>query len=184
MKKKILIPLFAALIAAQLSVPASIIVKSQGMLSTGELVKFRTAPVDPYDLLRGRYVALDLEALRDANLSEGGMELGDRRTRVFALLSADAEGFTEVADIVLQEPSSGLYLTLDYDPDHGLHNPFDKYFLNQKSAPRAEAAYWSATRDGQRNTYLTVRIKKGEGIVEGLFIDDIPIENYSEALPE
>lgn len=180
--KKTVIVLFAVLAAVQLAVPAYMIAKSQGILSRGETFRFRTRPVDPYDFMRGRYVALDLEALDRENLPPGAEAALEGRTSFFAVVAADEEGFAYVSGIALEEPESGTYLALRHDPDRGIPNPFDKYFMNQKAAPLAEEAYRSAALDPGSSTYVTVRIKKGKGVIEGLFIDGVPIEEYVKTL--
>ena len=53
---KLLIGCFALVAVAQLTVPAWMIVSHERTLLTGKVFKFRTAPVDPYDAFRGRYV--------------------------------------------------------------------------------------------------------------------------------
>jgi uncharacterized membrane-anchored protein len=53
---------FAVVGLAQLAVPASLIWKREQTLRHGSVWKFRTAPVDPVDAFRGRYVALEFEA--------------------------------------------------------------------------------------------------------------------------
>ena len=59
-KLRLIIFLLVAL--AQIAVPASMIWKRQRTLSEGRVWKFRTAPVDPVDAMRGRYLALRFEA--------------------------------------------------------------------------------------------------------------------------
>lgn len=54
--------LLVLLCVIQLAVPAFMIVRREHALSMGRAFKFRTAPVDPYDAYRGRYVALNFEA--------------------------------------------------------------------------------------------------------------------------
>ena len=60
-KKKILLVLFILVAIVQISFSASMIINREITLKSGKQFKFRTAPVDPYDAFRGRYVALTLE---------------------------------------------------------------------------------------------------------------------------
>ena len=53
---------FAALALAQLAAPLLQIAKYEAVIAYGAEYKFKTAPVDPPDVLRGRYVALDFVA--------------------------------------------------------------------------------------------------------------------------
>src|SRR4051812_20307537 len=54
--------LFVVIGLIQLSVPASVIWKREQTLRHGRTWKFKTAPVDPVDAIRGRYVALGFDA--------------------------------------------------------------------------------------------------------------------------
>ena len=60
MKKPRLV-IFILVALAQICVPASMIWKRQRTLREGRLWKFRTAPVDPVDAMRGRYLSLRFE---------------------------------------------------------------------------------------------------------------------------
>ncbi len=53
--------LFWVVVAAQAVVPLAMIGWSEVALATGERVRLATAPVDPVDLFRGRYVTLRYE---------------------------------------------------------------------------------------------------------------------------
>ena len=69
---------FALVGFAQLAVPASLIWKRERTLRQGHVWKFRTAPVDPVDAFRGRYVALEFEAEgRGEGLEFGGVFVAD-----------------------------------------------------------------------------------------------------------
>lgn len=61
MNRNLLLALLVVLAAAQLAVPASMIVQRETVLTQGRVYKFKTAPVDPVDAFRGRYVALRFE---------------------------------------------------------------------------------------------------------------------------
>ena len=57
-KKYIFLMLFIILAIIQLSIPAYMSLSREINLGKGTLYKIRTGPVDPYDIFRGRYVAL------------------------------------------------------------------------------------------------------------------------------
>lgn len=54
--------LFALLCVAQWAVPLAMVQRAERTLSEGTAYRFRTAPVDPADPFRGRYVTLDFDA--------------------------------------------------------------------------------------------------------------------------
>ena len=56
--KKIIFPAFILLVLVQLFVPANMILEQEDILKNGTPYKFKTAPIDPYDPFRGKYVWL------------------------------------------------------------------------------------------------------------------------------
>ncbi len=52
--------LFAVMCLAQWIVPGKMVYDSENTIAEGTLYKFKTAPVDPSDPLRGKYVTLRL----------------------------------------------------------------------------------------------------------------------------
>ena len=50
--------------------------------------------------------------------------------------------------------------------------------MDEFEAPKAEAAYRAGSRKKDSETYITVRIQSGNGVVEGLYIDKKHIREY------
>jgi hypothetical protein len=49
--------------------------------------------------------------------------------------------------------------------------------MSEAAAPEAQQRYADATsRNAATRAWLTVRVRNGVGVIEGLFIDDVPIE--------
>jgi uncharacterized membrane-anchored protein len=172
---------FILLAAAQIAVSASRIIKWEDILRTGTQFRLRTEPVDPYDAFRGRYVALNFE--EETVPLSFGPDL-KWREEVYALFQKDEEGFARIAKLVKVRPSEGNYLRIKvYYPDHSdnkihLHFPFKRFYLEEEIAPAAEEAYENQNREEKRGAYVTVRIKNGYGVLEGLFIGDKPIAEF------
>ena len=61
-KKILLISAFVLVVLVQLYVPAKMIWGREEVLNTGTEYKFRTAPIDPNDVFRGKYINLNYEA--------------------------------------------------------------------------------------------------------------------------
>ncbi|HTH19465.1 MAG TPA: GDYXXLXY domain-containing protein, partial [Candidatus Udaeobacter sp.] len=84
--------IFCVLALAQVAVPAAMIWQREQTLKQGSVWKFRTAPVDPVDAIRGRYIALRFAAEEfDAPVK---FESGNKP--VYAVLKQDTDGFAEV----------------------------------------------------------------------------------------
>jgi uncharacterized membrane-anchored protein len=141
--------------------------------------------VDPSDLLRGRYVRLRLETFA---IPVERPEAYHGSPRVYALLETDAAGFARLGGIRDEAPETGLYLRAEVravneetrEVTVGL--PFDRYYMDEYDAPRAEAAYRSAA--GKGDAFVVLRVRGGRAAVEDLFLGGRPIaELLSDQAP-
>ncbi len=185
MKPKWIFGLFVMVAAVQLAVPVSQIWKYEDILRTGVPYKFRTAPVDPYDAFRGRYVALNY-ADTVVPLREG--EKFEHGSSVYVALRKDEAGFARFVEMSHGPPAKGDYLRVKFLYTSGgaevkahFRLPLDHYFMEETKAPLAEAAY--RKHGNRRNqvkvtSYVVARIKGGRGVVEDLYIEDKPIHDF------
>lgn len=180
--KMLRIVIFAVVALLQLSVPASMIWNRERTLKQGRVWKFRTAPVDPVDAIRGRYIALRFEAeefTQAEDFSNG---------TVYVTLKENADGFAEVAHAT-EKPEAGDNIVsasgggYTEAPKRRVYFPFDHYWVSERDAPAADAAYAkNATRE-KRNAYVTVRVRSGDAALDELFIDNQPLKEYLRAHP-
>lgn len=183
MNKSITLILFAAMVLAQWAVPVSMITKREMTLSQGAIYKFRCEPIDPYDAFRGKYVWLSVAP--EGNATWNGEPLRKDQA-IFVVLDQDEEGFANVRELQLTRPESGDYVKAKVRwnasgrEDVPLEYPFDRYYLEESKAPRAETAYRQSLSDQQHNTYIAVRLRNGFGVIEELYIDDMPIHDFLE----
>jgi uncharacterized membrane-anchored protein len=185
MNPKAVFGLFVAVAAVQLTVPAFQIWKHEDILRTGMPYKFRTAPVDPYDAFRGRYVALNYAD------TQAPVRRGDKleyRQPAYVGLAVDDAGFARFTELSAMPPVGCDFVRVQYWYSVGQGSnsqfrlPFDKFFMEETKAPKAEQAYWRhGNRRGDTNdTYVVVRVKGGRGVIEDLYIKDTPIRNFLE----
>jgi uncharacterized membrane-anchored protein len=187
MKTKLIFVIFLAVAAAQLAVPVAQIRKYEDILLTGIAYKFRTAPVDPYDAFRGRYVALNYA---DTVATPRQGEKFNYRSAAYTALRQDAAGFAQFGELSGEPPAQGDYLRVEYlytesekgDKAH-FRLPFDRFFMEESKAPQAEAAYRKlGNRRSQTGTeeptYVIVRVKGGRGVIEDLYIRNKPIRDF------
>jgi uncharacterized membrane-anchored protein len=182
MKAKVIFGLFALLAAVQVAVPVSQIWKHEDILATGRAYKFRTAPVDPYDAFRGRYVALWFAGT--VTSIRAGDELGYRGA-AYVGLEEGSDGFVRFKELSATPPLAGDYLRVQYlwgnNTNANFALPFDRFYMEETAAPKAESAYREfGNRRGQTNdhTYVVVRVKGGRGVIEDLFIKDKPVRSF------
>jgi uncharacterized membrane-anchored protein len=180
--KSLRLALFAAVAVAQLAIPGSMIWQHHRTLIRGTVWKFRTAPVDPIDAIRGRYIALRFDAEEFPSQSP----IASTET-LYALLKQGAGGFAEV-DHVSTTPMSGdnvigVERVAWSKGKQRVRFPFDRYWVTEENAPAAEKAYLENSRRGKQNAYVTVRVLGGHATLEQLFIDDQPLRDYLRAHP-
>lgn len=174
------VPGLAALALVQLAVPASMILRREATLRTGVALRFRTAPVDPYDAFRGKFVALGIDPA-DAAVAGGGEVAGGQR--LYAVIATDTNGFASVARLERRRPAAGDYVAVRalYGGASGrlrLQWPFDRYYMAEEDAPRAEAAYRAHSRRGAQDAFVTVRVRRGFAVLENLHVGGVPIAEY------
>ena len=185
MKTKSLLVLFGLAVVLQLAVPAALILKREHALTHGRAFKFRTAPVDPYDAFRGRFVALGFD--QNTVVAPPGHDFARGQT-VHVRLEEDADGFAKLAEILRDRPDAAPYLTTKIlyvggDLVH-LRLPFDRFYIDEDAAPAAEQAYWKYSAASNRNAYVQIRIEKGFAVLEDLYVDGQPIRDYLAAHPQ
>jgi uncharacterized membrane-anchored protein len=181
--KKLPLILLGLLIAVQFAVPFKMIQGKEKILKTGELFKFRTRPIDPADPFQGRYVRL---GYRDNYIScppDYNPELTHKEP-IYAMLETDEDGFARFTDWSREKPASGHYLKTrytgmrsDWDNDRktrthkgfSLRLPFDRYYMDEAKAPRAERLARQATRS--TNCWASVRILNGKSTIEDVYAE-------------
>lgn len=175
--KRIGLVLFALVALAQLSVPAWAVWMRTQTLSKGKLWKFRIAPIDPSDAVRGHYVTLSFAAEQVPRSEPVLLE-----APTFAYLKEDSHGFAEVDHL---SPTAALSDNVIKVLPEGWWNnvqrvkfPFERLWLAEGVAPAVDHAYAESIRQKKDNVYVTVRVHNGDAALDQLFIDDQPIAEY------
>ena len=183
MGQRLRLALFTVVALVQLAVAGGAIVRSELALRTGEAFRFRIQPVDPVDAFRGRYVAIRF-AIDRAPVADD-LELRPKK-RVFVPIEVDADGFAILGQADVDPPARGPYLRLRaggiYPDEEGnrfvwVTMPFRRYYMDEDLAPKAERAVWGGRR-GQREAFVSVRIRDGVGVIEELYVDEVPIHRW------
>lgn len=188
MKRSVWFLLAFLLVAlVQLYVPAQMIWNREEILETGKAYKFRTAPIDPNDPFRGKYVALRFEQnwVKVHNLDNWKYE-----EEIFVNLKVDAKGFANVTGISKIKPAAGTSFVkakVDYvSNENGLKKlyftyPFDRLYLQETLAQEAEETYAETQQNTTKITYALVKIKDGDAVLQDVFIDSVSITEIVKA---
>ncbi|MDD5174780.1 MAG: GDYXXLXY domain-containing protein [Candidatus Omnitrophica bacterium] len=178
MKKSLVIALFLGISIVQVITPLSMIVKREYVLKNGEQFKFKTAPVDPYDAFRGRYVALRIQG--DELSASKGLELSSGQT-VYAVINTDDQGFAKIVRLSIDTPRGEAYIQAKVKYIFGdkitLDLPIDRYYMEEKAAPAADRIYRQFAQRDKQDAYIIVRIKDGFAVVESLYVGGQKIED-------
>jgi len=165
---------FVALALAQVAVPGSLIWKRERTLRQGNVWKFRTAPVDPVDAFRGRYVALEFEVESHEISPPSDAESGQT---VFVTMRQNPEGFAEIDRVSARPPAGDDFLEAQLR-GKTISLPFEKYWVTERDAPAADAAYRAMSRRDKQNAFVTARIFRGDGALEQLYLDGLPLGEF------
>lgn len=181
---------------AQLAAPAWSIARYERTLRHGAPYRILVEPVDPADAFRGRYVAVQPTITLPLPIDDETrrlLEAVSGTRKVYVRLATDDQGFARAGAILEHPPSDGDYLQIAHAWTRWTPNPngqgesenagytlrfsFDRYYMNERQAPAAEQSYASAVRRGSGSrAWLAIRVREGAAVIEGLFIDGVPIE--------
>lgn len=179
MSRAVRLGLFAIVALAQLAVPAWMIGQREIVLARGTVYKFRTAPIDPYDPFRGRYVWLNYEEASVPYRDAGQIPYG---RPLYVAVETSEDGFARLTGAYARPPENGDYFPVDrywiYESELRVTLPFDRYYMNEAAAPAAEIAVREHSAQNNRDAYVTVRILNGRAVLEELYVDDKPIQDY------
>ena len=181
--KTLRLGIFILVALAQLSVPAMLAWGRIQTLTHGRVWKFKTAPVDPEDAVRGRYVMLRFDA-EDKYRQPEQLKSTDS---IYAILKEGADGFAEIDHLSFFPVPGDSAMKVEpggfWDGQQRIVFPFRYFWVTEKNAPAAETAYRENSKRGQQNAFVTVRVRDGDSALEQLYIDNQPLADYLRAQP-
>jgi uncharacterized membrane-anchored protein len=173
--KYIIAILFVVMIIAQWFVPLSMMMGQENIIREGKVFKFKTAPVDPSDPFRGKYITLRFEA--SVFPVDSSLHL-DRHDKIYVTITEDANGFAAIQSVSAQAPSN----TVDFveaktsfmmnDTLVNIRYPFDRFYMEESKASEAEKAYWEAGRDSTQIAYALVAVSHGKTALKDVIVND------------
>lgn len=172
-KKKFLIA-FAIVALLQLLVPAKMILDRETILSDGREYRFRTAPIDPSDPFRGKYIVLNFTQTSVPEKDHADFAQSD----IYACISTGADGFAKVDSVVKSKPDiDHVKVTYSGGSEGKLFFsfPFDRFYLEESKAPKAEKIYNRVSRDTTKPAYAVVKILDGESVLSDVRIGDVSV---------
>jgi uncharacterized membrane-anchored protein len=186
--RRLIFPGFILMVLVQLYVPAKMILDREDIINSGVTYKFKTAPLDPYDPFRGKYIRLRFN--RESIQVDTTLDwfMGEQ---VYATLSTDKDGFAKVKSLSKRTPantSDFLKVEVRYPPYKtdriSINYPFDRFYMEESKAYDAEVIARKARIDTTQLIYALVNIKDGDSVLRDVLIDDVPIQEVVKANQE
>ncbi|MDR2850138.1 MAG: GDYXXLXY domain-containing protein [Verrucomicrobiota bacterium] len=206
MKKTVLFGLLLLGVAAQFGVVASMIVTRELTLRRGKAFTFETAPIDPFDPFRGKYVTLNITAINrfgvktdDATFRKGDIAYLAFEEGTNGLATVSGAARRPAGDHTLKVRVRWANDETDSAADsaagktqprptrrkilHFRDLPIERYYLPEDIAPLAEAAYANAARrsrggGNEKPAAVVVRVWRGNAVIEDLLIGGLPIRDF------
>lgn len=174
--------LFAVAALSQWAAPLLQILKHERTLEQGSVHRLKCTAPDPYDPLRGRYLAVrpdpeECQAGADVKLVSG--------QRVYVTLLDGPDGLATLSSVHVTPPESGAYVRMSVrwagtDGKVHLEWPFDRFYLNEKLAPEADKWFAESIRSS-KGVVAEIRVLKGSAVLTDLAFDG---RSFREILKE
>ncbi len=184
--QKIILPAFIIIVLIQLFVPAKMIWDKESIWYTGTEYKFKTAPVDPTDPFRGKYIVL--------NYKENSVAVGEKDKwisgeDIYVSLTSDNKGFVKIKSVSKEKPAKDQefvkaqvgFVSGSSPKTLRINYPFTRFYMEESKAYDAELAYRRTFRDTSKITYALIGIKDGEAVLKDVFINEMPIKEVVKA---
>jgi len=185
--KYILITLFFFVVIAQVFVPSQMIYNQEEILNNGKIFKFQCEPIDPSDPFRGKYITLNF---KETAIKVKSSKDWKNNETVFAKIITSKDGFAKIQSISKSKPTdNSTYLKLKVDYINNYDNeckiyldfPFNRFYMNENKAKKAEEVYAESTIDSTKIAYALVATKNGEAVIKDVLIDNISINELAKA---
>jgi uncharacterized membrane-anchored protein len=180
-KKNILL-LFTLIVLAQLYVPLQMIFNQEDIIKTGTEFKFQTAPIDPYDPFRGKYITLFFKE-REIKVKNAKKYISGET--IFATIITNKNGFAKVSSISKTKPKNNdsylklkIGFTLNNDKI-AIDFPFNRFYMNENIASKAEKIYQESSVKKKNETYALVAVKNGEAVIKDVRINEVSFKDLA-----
>jgi len=175
MKPAVALVVFALAAAAQWLVPLAGVWRHERVVTRGSAVRIPCAAPDPYDPLRGRYLAVRPEqefVPQPAGMPEQGS------VPVWAELVTGADGLARIESLSLAPLAGPHVIRLTASRrllgreagDVRLEWPFERFYVNERLAPDADELVAERFRAGARPV-AEIRLLDGRAVLVDVLVD-------------
>mgnify|MGYP001153886035 CR=1 FL=1 len=184
--KKLYLILLLGIIFVQLAVPFKMMYDRERVLKNGTRFSFKTRPIDPADPFQGRFVRLQLKDSH-CTIPEDRTEDFRRKQKMYATIRVHEDGYAHFTAAGKEVPDSPHFLKTrtrggfskldDAQYNVRIQIPFDRFYMEEGKAPRAEKLAIDAARKG--DCWVDVRILNGRAVIEDVYVEGESIRALS-----
>lgn len=186
--RRVLLAVFVLAVVLQWAVPLASIQGRERILREGVLIKIPCRAPDPYDPLRGRYLAIEpLETLLPEHFGTGFK----KRQVVFALLEVGGDGLHHVQGLQATEPALSSkpappYVQVVVSQYFGkpkqtrIQWPVSRFYVNENVAPAADEWLRKNTLHS-KSVVAEARLLRGQAVLSDITVDG---KSFRESLKE
>ena len=180
MKNRLVLLLLPLVFALQWAVPLMQVVRGEGILREGVALRLELQPVDPLDVLRGRYLALAFPEEEKEHTLPPGVQGGDT---IYVVLEAGKDGLAHITRLSRNTLDGAFAYTIPDGYKAGdtirINIPLTRYYLPEEDAVKIDELFRFRNNESPHsNATLGVRIKDGQIVAESLWLDGQPYRDW------
>jgi len=180
MKNRLVLLLLPLVFALQWAVPLIQVVRGEGILREGVALRLELQPVDPLDVLRGRYLALAFPEEEKEHTLPPGVQGGDT---IYVVLEAGKDGLAHITRLSRSVQDGAFAYTIPDGYKAGdtirINIPLTRYYLPEEDAVKIDELFRFRNNESPHsNATLGVRIKDGQIVAESLWLDGQPYRDW------
>lgn len=180
---------FGLMAALQLWLPARTAYRMERVLRQGEVFHFAAGPVDPNDPFRGKYLVLDIPNLEAItwDLAKPIIDSVADGDELFLLIGKDSLGFAKIGGVETAAPTGQPYIRAKvyyvYNDTSTLtpiilHNPLNRFYLDEDKAPVAEERFNQRSTDS--TAFAKIRVLNGLAVLEDVLLGKESVRSSKE----
>ena len=179
MKNRLVLLLLPLIFALQWAVPLIQVVRGEGILREGVALRLELQPVDPLDVLRGRYLALAFPEEEKEHTLPPGVQGGDT---IYVVLEAGKDGLAHITRLSHSAQDGAFAYTIPDGYKAGdsirINIPLTRYRPEGDGVKIDDLFRFRNNESPHGNATLGVRIKDGQIVAESLWLDGQPYRDW------
>jgi len=171
------VAVFVVAVVAQWLVPLAGVWRQERVIARGVPVRIECAAPDPYDPLRGRYLAV--RPREQTAAAPAAFPAGRGVVDVWATLTAGEDGLVRIESLSVEPVSGPTVIRLvarrawenggQESAEVALDWPIDRFYLSERLAPAADKLV------AGKNTVAELRLLDGRAVLTDILLDGVSV---------